>query len=167
MRRRRFITSVTAAGISLVAPKHGVAQTDAEKELATPSSEGEGMSATAVETGYAPVNGLQMYYEIHGSGEPLVLLHGAYGTIDLWGPILSTLAETRRVIAVELQGHGHTADIDRPIRYEPMADDVAALMEHLDIAQADIFGYSMGGGVALQMAIRHPERLRKMVVVSV
>ncbi len=125
------------------------------------------MTATAVETGYAPVNGLQMYYEIHGQGEPLVLLHGAYGTIDLWGPILSTLAETRRVIAVELQGHGHTADIDRPIRYEPMADDVAAMMEHLDIAQADIFGYSMGGGVALQMAMRHPERLRKMVVISV
>ena len=85
-----------------------------------------------------------------------MLLHGAFGTIDLWGPILATLAEDHQVIAVELQGHGHTADIDRPFSYEQMADDVAALMEHLGIAQADVVGYSMGANTALQLAIRHP-----------
>ena len=121
---------------------------------------------TAAQTGYAPVNGLEMYYEIHGSGEPLALLHGAYGTIDLWGPILTALAKKHRVIAVELQGHGHTADIDRPFSYEQMADDVAALMEHLGVARADVVGYSMGGNTGLQLAIRHPERVRKLTAIS-
>jgi pimeloyl-ACP methyl ester carboxylesterase len=116
--------------------------------------------------GYAPVNGLNMYYEIHGTGRPLVLLHGAYMTIDMFGELLPTLAETRRVIAVELQGHGHTADVDRPLSYEQMADDVAALLRHLEIEEADTFGYSTGGGVALQVAIRHPEVVRKLVVAS-
>jgi pimeloyl-ACP methyl ester carboxylesterase len=115
---------------------------------------------------YAEVNGLNMYYEIHGKGEPLVLLHGAYMTIDAMGEVVPELAETRQVIAVELQGHGRTADIDRPLSYEQMADDTAALLRHLGIEQADVFGYSMGGGVALQVAIRHPEVVRKLVVVS-
>lgn len=119
------------------------------------------------ESGYAPVNGLQMYYEIHGSGEPLVLLHGAYATIDLWGPILTELAKNHQVIAVELQGHGHTADIDdRPFSYEQFADDVAGLMDHLGIAHADIVGHSMGGSTGLQVAIRHPEHVRKLVALS-
>lgn len=116
--------------------------------------------------GYAVVNGLEMYYEIHGTGRPLVLLHGAYMTIDMFGKVLPLLAEDRQVIAVELQGHGHTADVDRPLSYEQMADDVAALLRHLEIEEADIFGYSMGGGVALQIAIRHPEVVRKLVVAS-
>ncbi|HEX2171202.1 MAG TPA: alpha/beta fold hydrolase, partial [Dehalococcoidia bacterium] len=107
-----------------------------------------------------------MYYEIHGSGDPLVLIHGAYGTIDLWGPILTSLAEQRQVIAVELQGHGHTADIDRPFSYEQLADDVAGVMEHLGIAQADIVGYSTGGNTGLQLAIRHPDRVSKLVAIS-
>jgi len=115
---------------------------------------------------YAEVNGLRMYYEIHGTGEPLVLLHGAYMTIGAMGPIVPGLAETRQVIAVELQAHGHTADIDRPITYEQMADDTAALLRHLGIGQTDVFGFSMGGGVALQLAIRHPDLLRKLVVAS-
>ena len=115
---------------------------------------------------YAEVNGLNIYYEIHGSGQPLVLLHGAYMTIDLMGEIVPALAESRQVIAVELQGHGHTADIDRPLSYELMADDIAALIEHLAFEKADLFGYSMGGGVALQVAIRHPEVVRKLVVAS-
>ncbi|MDF3041572.1 MAG: alpha/beta hydrolase fold protein, partial [Thermomicrobiales bacterium] len=122
---------------------------------------------TTPQSGYAPVNGLQMYYEIHGAGEPLVLLHGAFGAIDQWGPILTTLAESHQVIAVELQGHGHTADIiDRPLGYAQMADDVAALLDHLVIAQADVVGYSMGGTTGLQLAIRHPQLVRTLVAVS-
>jgi pimeloyl-ACP methyl ester carboxylesterase len=125
------------------------------------------MANAAPQTGYAPVNGLEMYYEIHGSGEPLVLLHGAYMTIDAMGGILPGLAESRQVIAVEIQGHGRTADVDRPLTYEQMADDVAALLGHIGIASADVFGYSMGGGVAFQLAIRHPELVRKLVAASV
>ncbi|MGH2839417.1 MAG: alpha/beta fold hydrolase [Solirubrobacteraceae bacterium] len=124
------------------------------------------MPTTDAQTGYAPVDDLNMYYEIHGSGRPLVLLHGAYMTIDMMGPVLTELAKTRQVIAVEQQGHGHTADVDRPLTYEQMADDTAELMAHLGIDDADIFGYSMGGGIALQLTIRHPEVVRKLVVAS-
>lgn len=120
-----------------------------------------------MQSGYAPVNGLQMYYEVHGDGEPLILLHGAYATTSMWGPILELLAQQHQVISVDLQGHGRTADIDRPIRYETMADDVAALMADLDIASADIFGYSMGGGVAWQLALRHPDIVRRQVLAAV
>lgn len=116
--------------------------------------------------GYAPVNGLQLYYEIYGSGQPLVLLHGGLGAIEMFGPNIQTLASSHQVIAVDLQGHGRTADIDRPISVEYMADDIAALLKYLDIKQADIIGYSMGGGVAFQTAIRHPEVVRKLVVMS-
>ncbi|MBA2597630.1 MAG: alpha/beta hydrolase [Chloroflexota bacterium] len=165
MKRRTFVTSAIAASTTLAASPSVFAQTDAG--TSTPTTEGEEMTGAAPKTGYAPVNGLQMYYEIHGSGGvPLVLLHGAFATIGLWGDILKGLAQTRQVIAVETQGHGHTADIDRPLRYGQMADDTAALMEHLAIAQADVFGYSMGGGVALQLAIRHPELVRKLVLAS-
>ncbi len=124
------------------------------------------MPATSAtpQTGYAPVNGLQMYYEIHGEGEPLLLLHGAFGTIELWGPILATLSENHQVIAVEFQGHGRTADIDRPLTYEQLVEDTAALMRYLDIEQADIVGYSLGGIVALGLAIEHPDLVRKLVV---
>lgn len=125
---------------------------------------GTEMANAPAQTGYASVNGLEMYYEIHGSGEPLVLLPGAFMTIDGFGSLLPTLAESRQVIAVELQGHGHTADIDRPLRFESMADDIAALIAHLGHAQVDLFGYSLGGGVALQTAIRHPDVIRKLVV---
>jgi pimeloyl-ACP methyl ester carboxylesterase len=115
---------------------------------------------------YAEVNGLRMYYEVHGEGRPLVLLHGAYMTVDAIGSILPGLAETRRVIVPEMQAHGRTADIDRSIAYEGMADDVAALLRHLEIDEADAFGYSMGGGVALQLAIRHPGLVRRLVAAS-
>jgi pimeloyl-ACP methyl ester carboxylesterase len=124
------------------------------------------MPGTEAQTGYAPVGDLNMYYEIHGQGRPLILLHGAYMTIDLMGPILPGLAETRQVIAVEQQGHGRTADVDRPLTYERMADDTAALARHLGIDDADVVGYSMGGGIALQMAIRHPALVRKLVLAS-
>lgn len=115
---------------------------------------------------YAEVNGLRMYYEVHGTGRPLVLLHGAYQTIDIIGPILPGLAETRRVIIPELQAHGRTADVDRPITYEGMADDTAALIRHLGIDSPDVFGFSMGGAAALQLAIRHPGLARRLVLVS-
>ncbi len=99
-----------------------------------------------VKTGYAPVNGLNLYYEIHGTGEPLILLHGGVGGIAMFGPSLPALSKQRKVIAVELQGHGRTADIDRPLSFEAMADDIAALMKHLGIEQADVMGCSIGGG---------------------
>jgi pimeloyl-ACP methyl ester carboxylesterase len=107
-----------------------------------------------------------MYYEVHGTGLPLVVLHGAFMTIELMGKLIPELARSRQVIAVEFQGHGHTADIDRPLTYEQLADDTAALLGHLGIGSADVYGYSMGGGVALQVAIRHPGLARKLVVVS-
>jgi pimeloyl-ACP methyl ester carboxylesterase len=118
-------------------------------------------------SGYAPVNGLEMYYEIHGTGQPLVLLHGAFSAIGTsFGQLLPGLAKSRQVIAFELQAHGRTADIDRPLSMEQMADDVAAALKQLGIPQADIFGYSMGAGVALQVALRHPDVLRKLVFMS-
>jgi pimeloyl-ACP methyl ester carboxylesterase len=124
------------------------------------------MAGSAPQTGYAPVNGLHPYYEVHGTGRPLVVLHGSFMTIELLGELVPRLATTRQVIAVEFQGHGHTADIDRPITYEHLADDTAALLDHLGIATADVYGSSLGGGVAVQVAIRHPARVRKLVVVS-
>jgi pimeloyl-ACP methyl ester carboxylesterase len=118
-------------------------------------------------TGYAPVNGLKMYYEIHGSGEPVVLLHGAFMAItDDWSVWISELSKTRKVIAVEMQGHGRTADINRDITYENLSDEVAGLLRFLNIPSADIIGYSLGGGVAMQCAIRHPEKVRKVVSIS-
>ncbi|HSH82217.1 MAG TPA: alpha/beta fold hydrolase [Herpetosiphonaceae bacterium] len=122
--------------------------------------------AHAGQGAYGPVNGLNLYYEIYGSGRPLVLLHGGFGLTGMFGDILPLLAEGRQIIAVDLQGHGRTADIDRPLRLELMADDVAALIAHLGLGQADLMGYSMGGAVALRMAIQHPEVVRKLVVVS-
>ncbi|TDB77052.1 alpha/beta fold hydrolase [Micromonospora sp. KC723] len=116
--------------------------------------------------GYAKVNGLRLWYEVHGAGRPLVLLHGGYGTTGMFAPILPALTTRRRVIAVDLQGHGRTADIDRPLRYESMADDVAGLLRHLDLAEADVLGYSLGGGVAVRAAIQHPGLLRRLVLVS-
>src|SRR5262245_31601136 len=118
-------------------------------------------------TGYAPVNGLKMYYEVHGNGDPVVLLHCSFMTItNNWTQWIGELSKTRKVIAIEMQGHGRTADIDRDFSYENLADDVAALLDHLRIPRADLIGYSMGGGVAMQCAIRHPDKVRKVVVIS-
>ncbi len=116
---------------------------------------------------YAPTNGLQLYYETHGSGRPLVLLHGGLMTIDLnFGPLLEPLAASRQVIAVELQGHGHTADIDRPMTIEVLALDVLALLDHLGITEADLFGFSLGGLVAFAVALGAPTRVGKLIVAS-
>lgn len=117
--------------------------------------------------GYVSVNGLEMYYEIHGEGQPLVLVHGAFSaTGTSFGRLLPGLSKTRKVVALEMQGHGHTADIDRPLSLEFMADDVAAAIQALDLEPADLFGYSMGANVALLTAIRHPEVLRKLIFAS-
>jgi pimeloyl-ACP methyl ester carboxylesterase len=127
-------------------------------------------TSAQVEERYATVNGLRMYYELHGPSQstttPLVLLHGGVGGIAMFGSNLPALAKGRRVIAVELQGHGRTADIDRPLRYEFMADDIAALLTQLKVPKADVMGYSLGAGVALHTAFRHPELVRRLVIVS-
>lgn len=115
---------------------------------------------------YAELDGISLYYEVHGDGPPLVLLHGGLGAVEMFGEVLPLLAEGRRVVAVDLQAHGRTADVDRPLTYEQMADDVAALIPHLGLDRADVMGYSLGGGVALQTAIRHPDAVRKLAVVS-
>src|SRR3954468_18604592 len=124
-------------------------------------------SAQTPRTGYAPVNGLRMYYEIHGEGQPVVLLHGAFMTItNNWPEMIARLSKTRQVIAVEMQGHGRTADIDRDITYENLSDDISALLDYLEIPKADLIGYSLGGGVAMETAIRHPDKVRKAVIIS-
>lgn len=118
-------------------------------------------------SGYAPVNGLKMYYEIHGTGKPLVLIHGGGSTIETtFGRVLHSFARTHQVIAVELQSHGRTADIDRPLSFEQDADDVAALLKFLNIAKADVFGFSNGASTTLQLAIRHPQQVNKIIVAS-
>jgi pimeloyl-ACP methyl ester carboxylesterase len=127
----------------------------------------ESMSAPVIGNGsYATVNGLKMYYEVHGSGRPLVLLHGAFGLVETWAGVLPALAKTHQVILVEQQGHGHTADRDAPLTYEQMADDTAALLKQLNAQPADIFGYSMGGITALGIAIRHPEAVGRLAVLG-
>ena len=128
--------------------------------------------ATAVGGAQAPtgqrvkINGMQMYYEVSGKGDPLVILHGAYMSIPAMGAIIPELAKTHRVYALELQGHGRTTDIDRPITYENLADDVNAFMDAVALKQADVFGYSMGAAAGLQLAIRHPERVTRLVLAS-
>ncbi|MGH6902584.1 MAG: alpha/beta fold hydrolase [Geminicoccaceae bacterium] len=146
MLRTRLFAVAAAIGVCLAAPAGAFAQND--------------------RSGYASVNGLEMYYEIHGTGRPLVLLHGGLMTIEGFGELLPALARSRQVIAVEQQAHGRTADIDRPLRYEQMAEDTAALLRQLGIGQADFFGYSMGGGIALQIAIRDPDLVRRLVLAA-
>lgn len=121
---------------------------------------------TVLTGSYARVNGINLYYEVHGQGEPLVLLHGGIGAIEMFGEVLPLLAAGRQVIGVDLQAHGRTADIDRPLSFEAMADDIAALIRQFGFEKADVMGYSIGGGVTQQTAIRHPELVRKLVVVS-
>jgi pimeloyl-ACP methyl ester carboxylesterase len=115
---------------------------------------------------YAEVNGINLYYETHGSGRPLILLHGGLGSGEMFGPVLPTLAERHQVVAVDLQGHGRTADIDRPIDIRLMAGDIAALIDHLRLDTPDVVGYSLGGGVALQTAAQYPAKVRRLVMVS-
>jgi pimeloyl-ACP methyl ester carboxylesterase len=138
-----------------------------ETEVTEQSSQAPYTSPTP-ETGYALVNGLQMYYEIHGSGgTPLLLLHGGLFNIDLqFGNVLPALAQTRQVIAADFQGHGRTGDIDRPLTSAYLASDVVGLLQHLGAPQVDVFGFSVGGAVVLHLAIKHPGLLRKLIVSS-
>jgi pimeloyl-ACP methyl ester carboxylesterase len=115
---------------------------------------------------YARVKGINLYYETRGSGRPLVLLHGGLGSGEMFGPVLPLLAEAHQVITVDLQGHGRTADIDRPIDVRLMADDIAALIDHLGLEKPDVVGYSLGGGVALHTAAKHPAKIRKLVLAA-
>ncbi|MEV4412911.1 alpha/beta hydrolase [Catellatospora sp. NPDC049609] len=115
---------------------------------------------------YAEVNGLNMYYETHGSGSPLILLHGGLGSGEMFGPVLAAFAEHRQVILPDLQAHGRTADIDRPLDIRLMADDIAALIDHLGLDRPDVAGYSLGGGVATALAAKHPEKVGRLVVLS-
>jgi pimeloyl-ACP methyl ester carboxylesterase len=118
-------------------------------------------------SGYADVNGLKLYYEVYGKGKPIVLLHGSYMTIPMnWAHAIPLFARNRQVIVAEMQGHGRTRDVARELSYEGMADDVSGLLGQLKIESADVLGYSMGGGIAFQLAIRHPERVRRLVILS-
>jgi len=120
-----------------------------------------------IEKGYTAINGLNMYYEVYGTGKPIILLHGSFMNIPMnWSNIIPLLSKDRKVIVAEMQGHGRTKDIPRALSYEGMADDVSALLTHLKIDSADILGYSMGGGIAFQFAVRHPQQLRRLVVLS-
>ncbi len=117
-------------------------------------------------SGYAPVNGIELYYEIHGSGKPLVLLHGGLGSIEMFGPVLNELAKSRQVIGVDLQGHGRTLPFDRPMSFANLATDVVELLKWLGYAKADVMGYSMGAATALRIAIEHPEVVDRLVATS-
>src|ERR1044072_1062464 len=116
---------------------------------------------------YAPVNGIKVYYEVYGKGRPIVLLHGAFMTIDMnWAQLIPELSKTRKVIAIELQGHGHTQFSDRKLSFPAIASDVEGVLDHLKIDSADITGYSLGGYVAYQLAIQSPKRVTKLVIIS-
>jgi pimeloyl-ACP methyl ester carboxylesterase len=127
----------------------------------------KGQQRKPVDSGYAPVNGIKVYYEVYGEGKPLVLLHGAFMTIEMnWGQLIPELSKTRKVIAIELQGHGHTPFSDRKLDLANMASDVEGVMAHLKVDSADVAGYSMGGSVAYQLTIQSPKRVKRLVIIS-
>ncbi len=130
------------------------------------NDQGTWAARDAARGGYADVNGVRLYHETRGQGRPLVLLHGGLGSGEMFGPILGRLAEAHTVVTVDLQGHGRTADVDRPFDLGAMADDVAALIDDLGLDRPDILGYSLGGGVAYHVAFRHPGKIRRLVAVS-
>lgn len=151
---RSFMSPALTAAIGLAAPAIVAAQAAPRGVVAA--------------TGHrVQVNGMRMYYEVSGKGEPLIVLHGAYMNIPSMGEIIPRLAKAHRVYALELQGHGRTTDIDRPITYPNLADDVAAFMDAVGLEKADVFGYSMGAGTGLQLAIRHPSKVNKLIAASV
>ena len=131
------------------------------------ASRSNGQQIKPSDSGYAPVNGIKVYYEVYGEGRPIILLHGAFYTIDMnWGLLIPELSKTRKVIAIELQGHGHTPFSDRKLDFATLASDVEGVMNHLKVDSADVAGYSMGGTVAYQLAIQSPKRVIKLVIIS-
>jgi len=164
MKTKSFLTLVMAVSFGLLLSCRQSTEKSNQNSITKDTMRGK--AAGPATTGYADVNGLKLYYEVYGEGKPLVLLHGSYMTIPLnWSKIIPYF-EDRKIIVAEMQGHGRTRDITREISYEGMADDVSGLMKHLKIESADILGYSMGGGVAFQLAVRHPEQVRRLVVLS-
>src|SRR5215510_6897747 len=131
------------------------------------ASRSSGQQIKPANSGYAPVNGIKIYYEVYGEGKPLILLHGAFYTIGMnWGELIPELSKTRKVIAIEMQGHGHTPYSDRELSITTLASDVEKVMDYLKIDSADVAGFSMGGSVAYQFAVQSPKRLRKLVIIS-
>jgi pimeloyl-ACP methyl ester carboxylesterase len=126
-----------------------------------------GQQSKPADSGYVPVNGIKVYYEVYGEGRPIVLLHGAFMTIEMnWGQLIPELSKTRKVIAIELQGHGHTPFSDRKLDFATLASDVEGVMNHLKVDSADVVGYSMGGSLAYQLTIQSPKRVKKLVIIS-
>lgn len=156
---RTLATGIAAASIALAVPGLVDAQME-EREMTNPKG------PVPSETGYVEANGVSYYYAVYGEGEPLLLLHGGLGAIEMLGPVLVELAAERQVIGVDLHGHGRTALGDRPIDYPDMGDDLAVILDRLGRERVDVMGYSMGGAVALRLAIQHPEVVRRLVVVS-
>jgi pimeloyl-ACP methyl ester carboxylesterase len=154
MLKRTFLAITAVAALSVAAPV-----------LAQTPTEGTPMS-TPTKSGYAPVNGVEVFYQVYGKGDPIVLLHGGFGAIEMFGPMIGALAENHTVIGMDLQAHGRTAPMDRPMTFEAMAADVAGLITFLGYEKADVLGYSTGGGVALRLGIDHPEVIDKLILVS-
>src|SRR5271154_2835102 len=131
------------------------------------ASQSNGQQMKPAASGYAPVDGIKVYYEVYGEGKPLVLLHGAFYTIEMnWGQLIPELSKTRKVIAIELQGHGHTPFSDRKLDIATLASDVEGVMNYLKVDIADVAGYSMGGSIAYQLAVKSPNRVRRLVIIS-
>ncbi len=165
--KKHIITYLAIATIIVAAASCQPSSKDGQTISKEEKESGTDQKIKPADSGYADVNGLKMYYEVYGSGKPLVLLHGSFMNIPLnWSHIIPQFAKNRKVIVAEMQGHGRTKDIPREFSYENMADDVSGLLKHLKIDSADILGYSMGGGVAFQFAVRHPEQLRRLVILS-
>ena len=164
---RRIITKLPLAAMVAFLASCQPLQKENQKISTMSNDTIAGQNAKPAEKGYADVNGLKMYYEVYGSGKPIVLLHGSFLTIPLnWSHIIPLLSKDRKVIVAEMQGHGRTRDISREVSYEAMADDVSGLLKHLRIDSADILGYSMGGAIAFQFAVRHPDQLRRLIILS-
>jgi pimeloyl-ACP methyl ester carboxylesterase len=155
MLKRTFLSLITAATIAVAAPLTAIAQEATMPALPTPT-----------ESGYADVNGVEIWYQTYGEGDPLVLLHGGFGAIEMFGPNIAALAQSHRVIGVDLQGHGRTGALGRPMTFENMATDIAELIKSLGYEKADVMGYSLGGATALRVAIDHPEVVDRLVLVS-
>jgi pimeloyl-ACP methyl ester carboxylesterase len=162
----RTVLALTITTTLITAGACGAGKEPAMSEATRDTSTTTPTRSTPVRSGHVAVNGLRYYYEIHGQGEPLLLLHGGLGSIDMFGPLLPALAQSRQVIGVDLQGHGRTALGDRAISLVDMGDDIAVLLSELGYRQVDALGYSLGGGVAFRLAVQHPEKVRRLVLVS-